>query len=191
MAVKLALQYVRDAIADQFEKDGTGVEILFGWRAVAQQVLGTRRLVVVPGDDSNGDVGDVGNPKQIGKAPTRDLGELREKCTMYIHAAESLTPEDEEAQYNEARLVFEALYRALHHAAYGRFRIVQARWLTSAKERRYGLGIRVVLELSAPLTDSPLGAADYYQLASPFGEEVVAEIDVSKLDQTTTLEVLS
>jgi hypothetical protein len=192
VAVKMAVQALRDAVAATFTKDGTEVQQLFGWRAVAEQVYSNRRVVWVPGDDS-GAVGSVVGAANVGGAPVRNLADFEELCTLWIHAtdADPEKAEDEEVQYNECRLVFDAVYRALHHAATGRFKVRSVRWVTEKKLRRWGLAMKVLLEVRATLPDSPLGADDYYTLANGRGEILGANIDVQELERTDRLEVES
>lgn len=166
MAVKFALEALFDAVVARFATEGpwlvapvlappapgTPVPNTFGWKKPEQQQLRGNRIIWVPGDDENGDVGEYLPARQIGAEP-RNLARLGERFTVYIVGEDKTQPENERAQYNAARLLHDAWFRAVWKAAYGTFKFDKPRWYGEAKERRRGATMRLLGTLDAPLPD--------------------------------------
>jgi hypothetical protein len=185
MSVILALPRLHDAVVARFALDAavadppvTAPEQPFGWRPVAQQPHG-HRIVWVPGDDSNGDLGELGPAKYPGGLP-RTLGTLGELFTVYLEAHDITAPENERSQYIASRLLFDAWVRAVHLAASGTFSIVSANWVDSKKERRFGATIRVVAMIEAAIADSAAAIASL--------TDARALLDVALLDHEEQIE---
>ncbi len=185
MTDTLALPHLFDNVVAQFASDAaaevpptTPVPNVFGWRKPAEQSNTSQRVVWVPGDDESGDLGDVGSAKFPGRN-ARSLATIGELCTVYLEAVDLTAPDDELAQYNAARFLFDAWYRAVYLAARGTFAIARARWMNDRATRRRGATIRVLCRIDAMVPDAP------YQTA-PI--DVHAEIGISELDTTEQLE---
>ena len=59
-------------------------------------------------------------------------------------AVSAATAENERAQYQICRDLFDAWYRAVYLSAHGNVAIESVGWVTEKKERRYGATIRAV-----------------------------------------------
>ena len=68
-----------------------------------------------------GNVGALGAPKYTGQVPNRQLATLEELCTVEITAVDLSDHTDERKQYQAARELFDAWYRAVYLAAVGSF----------------------------------------------------------------------
>jgi hypothetical protein len=166
MAIVFALPALLQAVVDRFAVEGPwlvapviappapGIPIpnVFGWKKPEQQMLRGNRVIWVPGDDDNGDVGEYLSPRQVGQNP-RSLARLGELFTIYIVGEDKTQPENEIAQYNATRALHDAWFRAVHLAAYGTFKLNKPRWFGEAKERRRGATMRLVGTIEAPLPD--------------------------------------
>lgn len=145
------------AVKARFTLDSTQVVNLFGWRTPDQRIVQGARICWLPGDDESGDAGALAPAKYPGGYP-RSLGTLRELFTLIILVSDQGNPENELAQYNATRLVFDAWYRAAYLAAYGTFEVQDVSWLNGVKDRRYGAGMRVLVAIDSMIPDStPLG----------------------------------
>lgn len=183
MSTVLAVPLLFEAVVARMDADAaaadppeTAVPQSFGWREPARRT-GTRRIVWVPGDD--GDIGEVGPPRNPGRNP-RPLLTIHELVTVYLEAADLTAPEDELRQYTAARLLLDAWLRAVRLAAYGTFKIVSLAWVDDKNLRRHGATIRVLCSVEAMVPDSP----------ATFAEDLHAEVTTSELDvdETTTTE---
>jgi hypothetical protein len=161
MAIVLAVPRLFDLVVAKAASESTpSVLQVFGWRELAKHPTGpnagtARRVVWVPGDDENGDLGELGPAKQPGRNP-RPLATLDELVTVYLEAVNMSTAsvlEMERAQYQAARELFDAWFRWLHLVAPGTFELKSSRWVISQKERRFGASIRVVLAVQAMVPD--------------------------------------
>lgn len=177
MAVVLALPRLFDAVVDRFADEGTAVTNAFGWREPARRT-GEMRIVWVPGDDQSGALGDVLSARNPGRNP-RPLATLGELFTVFVEAVDATAPEDERKQYEAARVLFDAWFRAVYLAARGTVAIRSAAWVTSKKERRYGATLRVVCSVEAMVPDAPAEIAP---------ADARAVIDVEELDVTEQME---
>lgn len=181
MAIILALPALVDAVTARFEAELDAPPAQsFGWREPARQPR-SHRIVWVPGDDEGDALGEVSAAKYPGRNP-RPLATVHELATVYLEAVDTSARENERAQYVAARLLFDAWLRAVYLAAHGTYRIESVRWVTGAKERRYGAAIRVLLSIEAMVPDEAheLVPADAH-----------AEIDVEELDVSETMTTAS
>lgn len=183
MAIILSLEKLFDDVEARFTAEGllrpTGplAPSTFGWRQPSRQEIPGSRIVWVPGDDSNGNLGEIAPPKYPGRLPARPLGTLLELFTVYIHGQDASAPESERAQWKATRLLFDAWFRAIYLAAYGTFQITEAAWVIDKNQRRFGTTIRVLGTVQAMIPDADAGIA----------EGVGAEIPVVELGVSETL----
>lgn len=154
MAVILALTKLFDDVKSRMDTEAapaTPVPQVFGWKEPARQPRG--RIVWVPGDDSNGNLGELAAARNPGR-DQRPLATLGELFTVYCEAADSTDLANERAQYQVARELFDAWWRAAYLAAHGTVSIVSANWVVEKKELRYGAAIRVVAMVEAMIPDA-------------------------------------
>jgi hypothetical protein len=167
-------RFATDAAAE--DPPGTAPSQAFGWREPAKR-SGSMRVVWVPGDDSTGEIGEMGPARNPGRNP-RSLGTLAELFTVYLEAVDLTAPENELAQYKVARHLFDAWFRALYLAAHGTVALRSVAWVTDKTLRRYGATIRVVGTIESVVADAPLETAPV---------DVHAEIEVNELDVSEDL----
>lgn len=169
MALVLALPKLFEDVVATFAAaagPATPVPQVFGWRERAKHPTGpnagmARRIVWVPGDDSNGNVGELGSAREPGRLP-RPLATLHELVTVYLEAADLSSPsaaENELAQYAAARTLFNTWYAAVYGAARGTFGIVGTSWVVTQNERRHGAALRVLLAIDAMVPDETTAEA--------------------------------
>lgn len=175
----LALEILYRRTKDQFERDGTVAAFSFGWREPPRQSQSVNRLVWVPGDPS-AKLGEVNPPKYPGRLPERPLASLAELFTVYVLTSNVARPggqTDELVQYRSARLMLDALVRAmaLSFTLGSQLVIRSAEWLTEKDEKRFGTGIRLVGAILAVIPDAAvtLAPVDTHALA------VSSELDIS------------
>ncbi|HYG68650.1 MAG TPA: hypothetical protein VD838_13360 [Anaeromyxobacteraceae bacterium] len=180
MAIVFALPHLFDRVAARFAAEGLDVPMAFGWRAASEQIQGTTRIVWTPGD-AGGGLGAIGAARFPGQDPRRPLAQLLEACTVDMFAADPLLGADERAQYQAARTLFDAWFRAVYLEAHGTFKITSATWAGGDRGRRMGASIRVVFTVQAPIFDE-LTDADAIPLDA-------AALDVAESDHTEPLTV--
>lgn len=189
MAVKFALEQLFDGVVVQFTTDSTPAENTFGWRARDRHRAGNLRVVWVPGDDKTPgryNAGKVVAPREIGGVGVpRNLADLLELCTVYCCAADVVTPELERAQYTQARLLFDAWFRAVYTCYPGGIQIRDTAWVTETKERAYGASIRALLEVRSPMPDIPLGSPFDGTLADV--DQIVGDAETLARDDVPTV----
>lgn len=186
MAVILALPRLYDAVVARFALEGpfvtgsTPVPQAFGWRDVYAQFSGPR-IVWTPGDD--GDLGEVSAAKQPGRYEHgRPLATLDELFTVTISSADDDSPASERAQYQAARELFDAWYRAVYLEARGTFTMGKPSWVRPArKEFRHGAAIQIVCSVQAMIPDTV-----HDVLAASTG---AVDLAISVLDTTEQLTV--
>jgi hypothetical protein len=154
MGDQLALPWLYRAVKARFAEDRMAVPVVFGWRQRAQRGEGDPRVLFTPGDDQDGSVGDVTAARYPGRAPARSLGTLNELFTVTIWAADKESPEDELAQYEACRFLFDAWYRAAYLVATDTLVVRDVSWVTDMKDRRYGAALRVLCSIQAMLPDA-------------------------------------
>jgi hypothetical protein len=175
VAIVFALPRLFDAIVERFDAEGTDVPQLFGWLAVNEQIHTTARIVWSPGDPG-GNLGAIGPGKYPGQNP-RQLATLEELCTVEIFASNLEVRDDERAQYQAARELFDAWLRAVYLAAHGTFKILSASWVGGDRAHRMGATLRVVFSIQAPVTDEPITIT---QIQADAAVLSVAELDVTE-----------
>lgn len=164
MTTVLALPLLVERVTTLFAADGTTANVVFGWREVAKQInQGTgraNRVVFEPGD--NLALGDIRGANQPGRNP-RPIATLGELCTVYVWAFDSSAPSSEIVQYTAARLLFDAVVRAIHLSAVGHstvaarigYSISKPRWIRDNPERAFGAEIAFTLSVDAMIPDEP------------------------------------
>lgn len=186
MPASLALPILFDAVIARFAADAAAgdpplapVPNVFGWREPAKLRRASHRIVWVPGDDATGAAAaEIGPARQPGRNP-RPLATVYELATVYVEALDVNAPEDERAQYEAARELFDLWWRAVHLAAYGTVTLRALAWVNATKERRAGAALRAVLAIEAPVVDLPAAIAP---------ADTSALIEVEILDHAETME---
>lgn len=176
MAIVLALPKLFDDVIERWEDEEYEVPNVFGWRKPAQRQGYTQRVVWVPGDDSSGNLGEFGPARYPGRDP-RPLATLHELATIYVEGFDQSAPEDERAQYQAARVLFDAWWRAVYLAGFGNVALLEAAWHSERVERRHGATIRVLLSVDAMLPDLPATTENLKGVA----------IDLAELDHSQEL----
>jgi hypothetical protein len=174
--VIFALPRLFDAVVARFAAESVDVPNTFGTREVSRQGP-PKRLIWVPGDD--GDAGQIGPARYPGRHP-RPLATLGELFTVYVVAQDPTASENERAQYQAARELFDAWFRAVYLAAYGTFTVQRVEWVHDKTVRRFGEALRVVCSIEAPIFDEVHDVAP---------AETGAEIATSLEDVTETTKV--
>jgi len=143
----------------------------FGWRRPTNQVntpsATFQRVMWVPGDPDNGELGELMPPVRPGRTPERPLATLGEIFTVYIYGADIVKGNEtnELLQYQSARKLFDYFYKTLYHAAYdigsgARVLLTKAQWLIDKKERPHGAVIRAAFTIEAAITDDAMVFVD-------------------------------
>lgn len=158
MATILALEKLYGDVTAAFAADLRNVPQPFGWRATAAQQPAPERIVWIPGDDENGDLGKIAPPKYPGRNP-RPLATLGELFTCRISAHDPAAPTDEALQYRATRLLFDEWFRAIRRAAPGQFEILKAAWIIEKTQFRFGTAIRVLGAIQSMIPDYTHGSA--------------------------------
>jgi hypothetical protein len=200
MAVVFALEKLFDDVVARFATEGPwitppivsppapGVPVPneFGWKKPEQQKLRGNRIIWVPGDDDSGDAGEYLPARQIAGNP-RNLARVGELFTVYIVGEDKAQPENERAQYNAARVLHDAWFRAVWLAAFGTFKFNKPKWFGDAKERRRGATLRVLGTIDSPLPDTihDFVAADAH---AEIGVALHASFDDEDDEETITTE---
>lgn len=174
MAIILALPKLFDDVVARFLAESVAVPNVFGWRKPAQRSGTTKRIVWVPGND--GALGELVDAHQPGRNP-RPIATLRELFTVLIEAHDPSGAEDERKQYQAARELFDAWYRAVYLAARGNLSVVEAAWVDDKNERRFGAALRVVASIGAMIPDEESDIAP---------AETAVEVATSLLNVTET-----
>jgi hypothetical protein len=180
MAIILALPKLFDDVVARFAAEGTVVPNLFGWRTPPQKLVTSSRICWVPGDDS-GALGELLPARHPGGNP-RSLATLGELFTVWIVTSDpdAAKRENERAQYQSARELFDAWWRAVYLAAHGTVRVESASWVPEKKERRFGAAILVVGVIEAMVPDEEHDSAPV---------DTKAVIDVTELNVTEVEEI--
>jgi len=181
---QLALEGLYSDVVASFACDELKVDQPFGWRAVAQQVMGPR-IVWVPGEPRSGNAGTLGPAQLPGRLP-RPLATFLERFHVVISNGAALD-EKELAQYRAARLLFDAWYRAAWRVARQQLTVESTQWVTTAgvnsslprQERRHGAAMIVICTLEASIPDK-LRVIEVPSAHAPFTPRF--NIDVLELD---------
>jgi len=179
-----------DRVVARFAAEGTAVPNVFGWRAAAVRDGVARRIVWEPGDD--GDVGAIDAARSPGGNP-RSLGTLGEMFAIYVESHDPAAAENERAQYVSARLLFDALWRALYIEAHGVVRLERLAWYGEPKTRRYGAALRGVFSLQASIPDVayPVVPADTGALVASSLLDVTEDVIVKAPVEVATVAAIT
>lgn len=175
-------------VADDFVRwvaSGPAVPVFaFGTREPAKRG-DSLRVIFVPGDEA-GDAGEVGPARNPGRDP-RPLMTLGELFTVYCEAYDSTGPEVELAQWKAARLLWDAVMRAIYLSAHGTFEVQSTEHMTDRSTRRHAWAIRSLVTVQAPVPDSPA-----YVLSPPNIAEQTATLGGPGLpDDSDTPEIIT
>lgn len=170
MAEVLVWPLLFDGVVAYFAEEEIDIRCQFGWTAPAHQpggalasvgVVSPRRVVWVPGDDSNGAAGVMLGPKSPGRLPEPPIDTLDELFTLYFVGVDSTDTADERKQYTAARLVFDEWRRAIQYAAYGsaetggRFAVLDVSWKNDlVKFKARGAALRALVSAQAMIPDT-------------------------------------
>jgi len=153
MTVVLALTKLFGDVVAQFKADAIAVPNVFGWRAHLKQWEAVDRICWMPGDVS-GNAGAILPPKYPGRIdPGRPLATLDELCTVDIMGSNRGQPDNELAQYQASRELYDKWYRAVYLSARGTFRVLSTAWIVTKDEGRIGATLRVVLAVQSMIQD--------------------------------------
>lgn len=175
----------------------TDLEAVFGWREVHRQQTKPRRVVWVPGDPT----GKAGKLLGATKAPiatstrtgqaakARNLADLDELFTVYVQAYDPTDPDNELKQYNEARLLFDALiaaiYRSSHEGhAVGVVHVDDPIWSVNQNEQKHGGRLTVVGRVRSPIPDDAINVA--YPTTVHVGPDSTTVLPAQDQDITVT-----
>jgi len=165
MSTTFALPELVKRVRDRFVADAlaadpptTPIPVTFGWREPAHQRETSHRIVFVPGDDSGWTLGTLGAPESPGVGLARPLARLDEVFTVYLEAEDVSAPEDEAKQYEAARQLYDAWYRAVYLARIPHS-ILSQRWVVDQTVRYAGAALRITGTVSAVVPDQPSAIA--------------------------------
>lgn len=151
MSVVFALTNLYDKVVTSFEADGIDCAFSFGWRQPETHKTTRRQIIFIPGDES-GSLGDLVAPRSPGNNP-RALHNLDELFTVRVEAVDIKDAENERAQYQATRELFDLFIRAMYHAAHGTYDVQSLDWDTSKKVRRHGAAIIMIASIKAIIPD--------------------------------------
>jgi hypothetical protein len=158
-----ALQVLRNAVDTDMASRVPGYDSYFGWREPTKQQTAPVRVVWTPGDET----GSLGQEMAAQKVAVtvatgqtaRNLVDLDEAFHVQIQASDTLIAEDEEAQYNAVRMIWDAWRACAYRATHGQSRVgfltlVSARWkVEGANEKRRGACLIVTGRIRSPNPD--------------------------------------
>jgi len=156
-----ALSIVYEDVKQRLIDDGPiGVVVTFGRRERTKQInQGTgraNRVVFQPGDDGSGKMGTYAPPRNPGRLP-RPLFTLREIAYVYCWAYDPTDPNNEQLQYEAAKLLHDQVLRAIYKSrvGHGTIQVKDPTLQAQKTERLFGYEIRFTLELESMVPDSP------------------------------------
>jgi hypothetical protein len=157
MPIVFSVPYLYQAVVDRFATDEVSIPQSFGWRAPGKREPAGTRIVWVPGDPK-GSLGKIVPPRKVagpGNATgnPRALANLDELFYVEITSGDEKDPENELAQYNEVRRIFDLWYAAVFRAAEGNLTVQSADWMNKLNLRRHGAGLKVVCSFLAVIPD--------------------------------------
>lgn len=168
------------AVVARFEEKRIDIPNVFGWREPQKHKTQASRIVWTPGDE-NGRLGELLPPRDVGGNP-RQIAQLDELFTIRISAFDVDDPENELAQYREARRVYDLLFSAIHASAFGTFTYLDSSWDLSKNERRHGEMVIITASVQAPIFDDVAATA-------PVDTEGDVETSVEDLTEKTLVPV--
>lgn len=140
--------------------DPTNPPHVFGWREPTHR-SGALRVVWEPGEDGN--LGDI-TPTR-GNDP-RSLATLVERFTIHCEARDASTPMNERAQYEAARRLFNAVWRAVYATNFGVVKLISMHYVSIGgganplgAVSQAGVTIRAVMSIESVIPDAPLAVA--------------------------------
>ena len=142
-----------ELVADWFALRGDETVVVFGHREPGKQINQARgranRITVTPGDDT-GKAGSLEGGKW-GFGRRRQIATWIEPLTWTAWGIDTSRPNDEGAQYQATRALFERMLEALRSAQCGRFQLRDPKWTTVPVERSFGRALSIVVELETPV----------------------------------------
>lgn len=158
----LALEVLYETVRARLAEEQPTTMVVFGWREPGKQVnqgVGqANRVCFVPGAELEG--GKYAGARAPGRNP-RPLGTLLELCTVRCWAFDGTDPNSELAQWRAARLLHDAVYRAIQLAmrtaeianltvgeAFGK-----PRWVRPNTERAFGAELEFTLTVESMIPD--------------------------------------
>jgi len=126
----------------------------FGTREPAKRG-DTYRVIFVPGDEA-GNAGEVRAARNPGRNP-RPLATFDELFTIYCEAfdATAISPEVELRQWKAARLLWDAVVRAIYLSAHGTYEVVSVEHMIERATRRHAWTIRSLVRIQSMVPDAP------------------------------------
>lgn len=160
----LALPVVFQNVVERFALEAANVKVVFGWKEPPKQVnqgIGrAARVCFVPGEGES--MGSYVRARAPGRNP-RSLATLLETCTVFCWAYNGLnkaTANDELAQYTAARLLHDAVVRAIELAMRKKqianlsiAPFTKPRWVRPGADRALGCELAFVLTLECNIPD--------------------------------------
>lgn len=158
----LALLVLFDAVEALFADEAPSLHCVFGWKEPPKQINqgdGTaNRVCFVPGDTADGLGADL-PPKYPGRNPAA-MATLEELFTVRLWAVDKATPNDERAQYEAARLLYDGVRRALSLCDPGGLKVKSQKWIRKNPERMFGAEIEMVCVVQGMVPDLPYEEAE-------------------------------
>lgn len=139
----------------RWTQNGPAVPVFqFGTREPAKRG-DVYRVVFVPGDES-GNAGALVAPRNPGRNP-RPLHTLDELFTVYVEAFDSSAgkPEIELAQWKAARILWDAVIRAIYLSAHGTYEVISTQHMVDRSTRRHAWTMRSVIAIQSMVPDAP------------------------------------
>ena len=160
----LALSLVIEDVRQRFIDEGTQCNVSFGRREKSKQINQgpgrANRVVFEPSVD--GKLGKYDAARYPGRNP-RPLRTLKEWCTVYCWGWDGTKANDELAHYTQARLIHDAVIRAIYlsvQSGHGTFQLSDPMILVDKVEKVFGCELKFTLEVSAMIPDEPLDQVD-------------------------------
>lgn len=158
----LALLVLYDAVEALFEEEATSLNLVFGWREPPKQINQgedtANRVCFVPGNE-NDELGADLPPKYPGRNPA-PMATLEEIFRVRLWAVDKARPNDERAQYEAARLLYDGVRRALSLCDPGGLKVKSNKWVRKNPERTFGAEIEMICTIEGMVPDLPWQEAE-------------------------------
>jgi len=174
----LALPKLYDDVDAFLKSENCNVSMSFGWREPARHRVTDARLVWVPGDVT-GDAGELLPARSPGRNP-RPIATLREAFHVRVEGKLVNRNENERAQYQVTRELFDLWWKAVYRSAFGTVTLQSLEWDISKTERRHGAALIATATVESMIPDS---------VQSEAPADAGADITVEKLDVTELIQV--
>lgn len=158
MAETFPILLIFDEVAALFTAESTTAALAFGNREIAKQMNQgpgrANRVIFAP----EGELGEYQSARAPGRNP-RPLTTLIERATVYCHAVDTSALNDQRAQYTAARLLHDAVVRAILLAskkgaiADVPVKLSKPRWVGENVERQFGAEIAFTLDVMCSVPD--------------------------------------